>query len=202
MRNLPRLSAHASWHTARRGLGVLTLALAGLVAVASPVLAVSTHDLVELSRAGLSDDVLVALIEADHTVFNLDAPRILDLCAQGLSERVITAMLRSGRSQAAGGTDTAQAALSSDASGGSPPTLVIIGERSAPPPVPVQPQVLVVPWVIPVAAPSHGPAPVVPLAAVPAFRGFGRFINNGWVDRRRFTNTGWVDGRTPSGARR
>ena len=37
-------------------------------------LAVSTRDLIELSKAGLGDEVLVALIEADGTVFNLDAP--------------------------------------------------------------------------------------------------------------------------------
>ena len=39
--------------------------------------AVSTRDLIELSKAGLGDEVLVALIEADGTVFNLDAPKIL-----------------------------------------------------------------------------------------------------------------------------
>src|SRR5919107_1721821 len=56
--------------------------------------AVSTRDLIELSKAGLGDDVLVALVEADGTVFSLDAPRILELRAAGVSERVITAMLK------------------------------------------------------------------------------------------------------------
>ena len=64
--------------------------------------AVSTRDLIELSKAGLGDEVLVALVEADGTVFSLDAPKILELRAAGVSERVITAMLKNASPAVAG----------------------------------------------------------------------------------------------------
>ena len=74
---------------------VFVAACAALLVIGTPTVAraVSTRDLIELSKAGLGDEVLVALIEADGTVFNLDAPKILELRAAGVSERVITAML-------------------------------------------------------------------------------------------------------------
>ena len=59
--------------------------------------AVSVRDIIELSRAGLSEEVLVALIEVDDTPFSLDARRLLELRAAGVSDRVLLAMLRSGR---------------------------------------------------------------------------------------------------------
>lgn len=165
--------------------------IACLVAPATAALAVSTRDLVALAQAGLSDDVLVALIEADGTVFSLDAPRILELRQQGLSERVIMAMLRSGRQaappQAAAPQAPAAPLALADLSDGAP-TLVIIGETPAPPVVQVQQtSVIVVPWVPVFRAPA-GPPSTAP--TLQGLRGFGRFINDGWVD-----------GRPPSGAR-
>jgi hypothetical protein len=56
--------------------------------------AVSVRDLIMLQREGLSDDVLVALIETDGSEFHLTAADIVELRRQGLSERVIIAMLR------------------------------------------------------------------------------------------------------------
>jgi hypothetical protein len=56
--------------------------------------AVTTRDLVELSRAGLGDDVLIALLQSDGSVFRLSAADIISLKAQGLSDKVIVAMLQ------------------------------------------------------------------------------------------------------------
>ena len=85
---LPRLG--------RRAGTLAAAACAVLLVGGAPDLAwaVSTRDLIELSKAGLGDEVLVALVEADGTVFSLDAPKILELRAAGVSERVITAMLK------------------------------------------------------------------------------------------------------------
>lgn len=149
--------------------------------------AVSTRDLIELSKAGLGDEVLVALIEADGTVFNLDAPRILELRAAGVSERVITAMLRNSSRPLPPSTSSA---ADHQAAGAPPPApderdgapyFVIIGEKPAPPPTPPAPT-YVVPWVPWTGA--HG-RPVRPARPIMEYRGFGRFINDGWIDNTR-----------------
>jgi hypothetical protein len=59
--------------------------------------ALSVRDLVELSRAGLGDDVLLALIEVDPSVFPIDAATLKAVKAAGVSDRVIVAMVRSSR---------------------------------------------------------------------------------------------------------
>ena len=59
--------------------------------------ALTLRDIIELSRAGLGDDVLLALIEVDRPVFNIDTPTLKSLKAAGVSERVIVAIVRSGR---------------------------------------------------------------------------------------------------------
>lgn len=59
--------------------------------------AVTVRDIVELTHAGLGEDVLLALIDVDRSIFPIDAATIKDLKAQGVSERVILAMVRSGR---------------------------------------------------------------------------------------------------------
>lgn len=75
---------------------ILTLALM-LGPAVGQASAVTVRDLVMLSQAGLSDEVLVALIESDGSRFQLVADEILDLRRQGLSEKVIIAMLRTSR---------------------------------------------------------------------------------------------------------
>ena len=61
---------------------------------ASSAWAISLRDIIELSRAGVSDDVLVELIAIDETVFHLSRADLLDLTAAGVSDRVVIAMLR------------------------------------------------------------------------------------------------------------
>jgi hypothetical protein len=59
--------------------------------------AVTVRDVIELTKAGLSDPVLLALIEVDQSVFKIDAETLKQLKAGGVSDAVIVAMIRSGR---------------------------------------------------------------------------------------------------------
>lgn len=68
-----------------------------LLLTARPAAALSVQDILDLSRAGVSEEVIVALIEASDERFALDATQILELRTAGVSDRVLVAMLRSGR---------------------------------------------------------------------------------------------------------
>jgi hypothetical protein len=73
---------------------LITLTLSLLPARAE---ALTVRDVVELTRAGLGEEVLLALIEVDRSIFPIDAATIKELKANGVTERVIAAMVRSGR---------------------------------------------------------------------------------------------------------
>ena len=77
MRTLPALAS-----------GTIALLLLGF---GLPAEAETVRDVIELSRAGLGDDVLVAVIETDQSVDRPDELRMA-----GISERVLIAMLRAG----------------------------------------------------------------------------------------------------------
>jgi len=107
--------------------------------------ALTFSDVIELTRAGLGEEVLLALIEVDRSVFPIDAASIKRLKEAGVNERVIMAMIRSGRE-----VPTAQDQTPVD-----------------PQPVPVAPPVVVIehqepPVVreVPVAVPVFVPVPV------------------------------------------
>jgi len=78
----------------RQSLGFLLVASLALGPAAFPAHAVTIADLVKLKDAGLTDDILVALIESDGSRFSLTADAIIEVRRQGLSERVILAMLK------------------------------------------------------------------------------------------------------------
>ncbi len=86
---------------ALRALGVL-LILAVVPATAS---AVTIDQIVSLKQAGVTDAVVLALIERDHTVFTLQPEQIVALQRDGLSEAIIIAMLKSAQA----GDDAARA---------------------------------------------------------------------------------------------
>jgi hypothetical protein len=71
--------------------------LAVFVLAAIPAAAVTPHEIVEMKKVGVSDTVLLAVIDRDQTIFTLDAKDLADLQREGISERVLLAMLRSGR---------------------------------------------------------------------------------------------------------
>jgi hypothetical protein len=59
--------------------------------------ALTVRDILELSRAGLGDEILLALIDVDPSVFPIDAATLKSLKEAGVGERVIVAMVRSLR---------------------------------------------------------------------------------------------------------
>jgi hypothetical protein len=156
-----------------------TLFFAAALLVPVSAGAVTVHDIIELTKAGLPDDVLVAVIDADRTIFTLDKEQILELRAAGVSKAVLLKMLRSRREFEA----VQEAPAFTEAP--PQPELVVIGAQPTPPPVTVVvPQYFYVPYSIWGVPTHHVPrTPPQPVLA-PQYRGFGRFINDGWVERR------------------
>jgi hypothetical protein len=50
-------------------------------------------EIVQLTKAKLADDTIIAFVQAHERVYNLTAPEILALRSEGVTDRVITAML-------------------------------------------------------------------------------------------------------------
>ena len=71
--------------------------VAALAATVQPAHALTIRDVIELTRAGLTDDVLVALIEVDGGVYSTDTATLKSLKDAGVSPRVMIALIRSGR---------------------------------------------------------------------------------------------------------
>jgi hypothetical protein len=80
----------------RRRFLIAVVAL-GLSLAAGRVEAVTVRDVIELSKAGLSDSVLLALIDVDRSVYSIDTATLKQLKTAGVSDAVIVAMIRSGR---------------------------------------------------------------------------------------------------------
>lgn len=102
---------------------------------ASPARAVTLREIVELTRAGLNEEILLALIEVDSRVFPIDAETIKWLSESGVSPRVIEAVVRSGRP-----ARREEAPIEPSPRPGPfqpPPPQVIVIEREAPSPAPV-----------------------------------------------------------------
>jgi hypothetical protein len=80
----------------RRFLFVLVLiALPSIAAAQGPVL--NVRDIVDLTKAGLGEEALIALIEVNRPVFPVDVGTLKDLKAAGVPPKVIVAMIKSGR---------------------------------------------------------------------------------------------------------
>lgn len=111
---------------------VILLVVLTMLAVPAGARALTLRDLIELSRAGLGDEILLALIDVDRPVFSIDAETLKSLKAAGLSERVILAVVRSGR------RTTAPVATAAPEPGEAPPvapeTQVIVIEHHDPRP--------------------------------------------------------------------
>lgn len=75
------------------------MVLAAFLVAAGRAEAVTVKDIIDLSRAGLGDEVLLALIEVDGGVFTIDKETLTKLKSAGVSNKVIEAMVRSGRSR-------------------------------------------------------------------------------------------------------
>jgi len=74
-------------------------ALAVMALVPSPASAITVDQVVALAKSGVTDTVILALIDRDRTVFAIEPEQIVSLQRDGLSEQVILAMLKSGRDE-------------------------------------------------------------------------------------------------------
>ena len=77
-------------------LCLLLLVLFGCVPATAS--AVTIDEVVTLSKSGVSEQVIVAIIERDQTLFTLSPALIMKLQRDGLSDRILLALIKSGRS--------------------------------------------------------------------------------------------------------
>jgi hypothetical protein len=103
------------------------------------VSAVTVDQVLALKRAGVTDAVVLALIDRDRTVFAIEPEQIIALQRDGLSEAVILAMLKSGREEGdqAARADAANNAAAISAALAPAPELMIVGHGPDRPNTPV-----------------------------------------------------------------
>jgi hypothetical protein len=124
------------------GVRLRVLVVAGVaLGVLGPtaVSAVTVDQVIALKRAGVTDAVVLALIDRDRTVFAIEPEQIIALQRDGLSEAVILAMLKSGREEGdqAARADAATNAAAISAALAPAPELVIVGHGPDRPNTPV-----------------------------------------------------------------
>jgi hypothetical protein len=92
--------------------------------------AVTLDQIVALSRAGVSDTVILALIDRDKAVISVEPDQLSRLQRDGVSEAVILAMLKSGRDEgtAAATADAAMNAAFYFANVDTYPQVAIVGQ--------------------------------------------------------------------------
>jgi hypothetical protein len=99
-----------------------------VAALAGPAEALTIRDIIELTRAGVSEEVLLALIEVDRGVYDVDTATLKQLKAAGVSERVMVALVRSGREAA----PVEPPIVATEAAAESPAPQVIVIEHAQP----------------------------------------------------------------------
>ena len=110
---------------------VIPLLILVVLLVPGLATALTLRDLIELSRAGLGDEVLLALIDVDRPVFNIDAGTLKSLKAAGVSDRVIVAVVRSGRPPA-GSLEEVPQQVTDPAQDAVEPQVIVIDHHDAP----------------------------------------------------------------------
>lgn len=76
---------------------LLLVLLLPATAAAAPVdRAITVDQIAALSQTGVSDAVIIAMIERDQPIFTIDPAEVVRLQQDGLSEQLIVAMLASG----------------------------------------------------------------------------------------------------------
>ena len=106
------------------------LVLVGVLAcIPASAFAVTVDQIVALSHAGVTDIVILALIDRDRTIFPIEPEQLVALQREGLSEPVILAMLKSGREEGdlAARADAASNAATIVAALAQGPNMVIVG---------------------------------------------------------------------------
>ena len=152
----------------------------GLLCLPVTAHAVTVRDIIELTKAGLPDEIITALIDADRTMFTLDADQIVELKRAGVTPVVLLKMVRSRREFESPADEPAASEPTPPVTQPDPPQVVVIGAQPSPPP---PPEVMVPYYVtVPIWGTQAPHLPVLPPAPFmpPEARGFGRFINDGW----------------------
>jgi hypothetical protein len=106
---------------------LLILALA--TCTPTPASAVTLAEVVALAKGGVSEPVILALIERDQTLFSMSPDQLVRLQREGLSDTVLLALLKSGRPSEAS-LPKSPAALSAAQPSGPPlppPAVVVVG---------------------------------------------------------------------------
>jgi len=108
---------------------VLAATILACTLVPTAASAVTLDEVTALARAGVTDTIILALIDRDKTVFTIEPGQIVKLQRDGLSEAVILAMLKSGRDEGdqAASADAASNAAWIMASMPTEPLLVVVG---------------------------------------------------------------------------
>lgn len=75
----------------------IVLLLMALPLTAARAEGLTLRDIVELHKAGISEDVLVALIESNQRIYTLEPGTLKTLKSDGLTDRVLIAIINSGR---------------------------------------------------------------------------------------------------------
>jgi hypothetical protein len=157
---------------------IARFALIAVLLTAARAEAVTVQEIIGLTRAGLGEEVLLALIEVDGSLFPIDAATLTNLKQAGVPERVIQAMVRSGRTRAREPAAEPQPLPEADAPNVAPQIVVIEHER------PVIQQVAVpVPLYVPVTQRRRLPAHVSSLPLDPS-PGFGAVVTPVYEQKR------------------
>jgi hypothetical protein len=125
--------------TRLRALVAAAVAFVGLLPATAS--AVTLDQILALKSAGVTDAVVLALIDRDRTVFSIEPEQIVTLQRSGLSEAVILALLKSGREEGdqAARADSAYNAAAISAALAPAPELVIVGHGPDRPNTPQHP---------------------------------------------------------------
>jgi len=99
----------------------------GLALLPARADAITVREVIELTRAGVGEEVLLALIEIDQRVFPIDPATIRSLKDAGVSEKVIVALVKSGRTPVVPADIEPSSVVSEP-----PPPQVVIVERERP----------------------------------------------------------------------
>jgi hypothetical protein len=70
-----------------------------LLALPSRASAITTDQVIDMAKGGVSESVILTVIARDNTPFDLDAAQLVALKQAGVSDTIVMAMLKSGRGE-------------------------------------------------------------------------------------------------------
>src|SRR5690349_3686171 len=111
---------------------VLVAAVVVVLATVQSAQAITIRDIIELTRAGITEEVLVALVEVDGGVYATDTATLKSLKEAGVSERVMIALIRSGRQRPVEPPIPAPVPVEEDTRVQAPPPQVVVVEHHEP----------------------------------------------------------------------